>query len=58
MIEQQAQRAMNKNKSRPLRNAGILKALELPVCDTIQDCTKFSSMPTVRAFCGQVSQAL
>jgi hypothetical protein len=49
---------MNKNKSRPLRNSDILKALELSICDTIQDCTKFSNMSTVGAFCGQVSQAL
>jgi hypothetical protein len=57
-LEEQAQRAVDKNKSRRRRNANIFKALELSTRHTIEDLAKFSSVPTIRVFRSQLSETL
>jgi hypothetical protein len=55
-LEEQAQRAVDKNKSWRRRNANIFKALELSTRHTIEDLAKFSSVPADRVFRSQLSQ--
>ena len=57
-VEEQAQRAVDKNKSWRRRNADIFKALELSTRHTIEDLAKFSSVLAVRVFRSQLSEML